>query len=74
MGAVLIVMGLLIALYFHAVYHYGSDPQMVNTKWGTKLMAAIPPENPMNRVLEFSGFGLAILGLIPLIMGMRKRE
>ena len=73
MGVVLIIMGLLVALYFHAVYRYGSDPQMVNTKWGTILMSAIPPESPMNQILKVSGLGLAALGLIPLVKGMRKK-
>ena len=74
MGVVLIVMGLLIALYFHSVYRYGSAPQMVNTKWGAILMSAIPPESPLNRILEVSGLGLAALGLIPLAKGMKKRK
>ena len=74
MGFVLIIVGLLVALYFHAVYRYGSDPQMVNTKWGTILMTAIPPESPMNQILEVLGFGLATLGLIPLVKGMRKKK
>ena len=74
MGFVLILMGLLIALYFHSVYRYGSDPQMVNTKWGTILMSSIPPKSPMNQILEVSGLGLAALGLIPLAKGMRKKK
>ena len=73
MGVVLILMGLLIALYFHSGYRYGSEPQMINTKGGTILVLEIPPKSPMNRILEVSGLVLAACGLIPLTKGIMKK-
>ena len=72
MGIVLIIMGLLITLYFHSVYRFGSDAQMVNTKWDTIRVSPIPPNSPMNQVLEVAGLGLAVSGLIPLIKGIKR--
>ena len=69
MGVVLIVMGLLIAIYARSLYNYGAGPQMIHTKGGTELMPEIPKRSPMNQIFEVSGLGLAALGLIPLTKG-----
>lgn len=74
MGIVLIVMGLLIAIYARSLYNYGAEPQMVHTKGGTELMPEIPKKSPMNQIIEVSGLGLAALGLIPLAIGFHKRK
>lgn len=74
MGVVLIIMGLLIAIYARSLYNYGAEPQMVHTKWGTELMPEIPKRSPMGQVIEVSGLGLAVLGLIPLVKGLIKRK
>lgn len=71
-GVVMILMGLLIAVCFHAVYRQGAAPQTVSAPWGTIQMPAISPESPMSRILKISGIGLAALGLIPLARGIRR--
>ncbi len=74
MGVVLIIMGLLIAIYARSLYNYGADPQMVHTKWGTELMPEIPKRSPMSQIFEVSGLGLATLGLIPLAKGFLRKK
>jgi hypothetical protein len=73
MGVVMVLMGLLVAVYFHSVYHYGSAAQMVSTKWGTEPMSAIPPKSPINLVMGATGIGLGVVGLILVAKGMRRK-
>ena len=74
MGVVLIVMGLLIAIYARSLYNYGAEPQMIHTKGGTELMPEITKRSPMSQIFEVSGFGLAALGLIPMVKGFKNKK
>ena len=74
MGVVLIVMGLLIAIYARSLYNYGAEPQMVHNKWGSELMPEIPKRSPTSQIFEVSGLVLSALGLIPMAKGFLKKK
>jgi hypothetical protein len=57
-GIAMIITGLLATLVCISAYRFGSEAQMVSTKWGTEILPENGPGNTIYLILGAGGMGM----------------